>query len=240
MGYEVLVDELTVHKTVSKLPQDDGSTFYQNGMGKTYYLGEVIPDEEVAENIRDALDEGGALADSLSMKLKKVSEEESEDTARRLGVPFAGFDDMDEDDLLTVMRHLPSATIQRIKEYEAGREGRDRIVNYNIGYGVSPDDHQEDRVGSQAQEPDDDKAVAEISFRETPAGGKVVAGEGITGTGDPQVKPGSRKAEEKSSIKSAARKAGARKSTARRGRRERQPKADDSGSGSGSSGSGNE
>ena len=64
MPYKVLVDEVTVHQTVAKLPQPDGSVVHQNGLGETYYRDEVIPDDKVAENWREALESGeGGLHD---------------------------------------------------------------------------------------------------------------------------------------------------------------------------------
>ena len=130
MPYKVLVDELTVHQTVAKLPQPDGSTIYQNGLGQTYYRDEVIPDDEVAEDWREALESGeGALAESLSKVLEQSSDERWQQCCAGLGVPFAGYDDMEEDDVLNAMQALPSAAISRIKEYEGQRdEPRERIA----------------------------------------------------------------------------------------------------------------
>ena len=197
MGYKVLVDEVTVHQTVAKLPQPDGSTIYQNGLGQTYYRDEVIPDDKVAEDWREALESGeGALNDSLSKVLEQSSDERGS-SAARLGVPFAGYDDMEEDDVLDAMKMLPSAAIQRIKEYEASRdEPRERITGYSVGFGESAIDRQEGRVSSDPQDTDENKASARISTREVPEDGPVVPGEGITGTGDPQVSYGSREAKE--------------------------------------------
>ena len=218
MGYKVLVDEVTVHQTVGKHPQPDGSTIYQNGMGQTYYRDEVIDDDKVAEDWREALESGeGELYDSLSNVLEKSSDKSS--GSARLGAPFEGYDDMDEDEALAAMTHLPSGTINRIKEYEAGRdEPRERIVSYNIGYGESPNDRQEGKVGSDVQETNADKASARLTTREVPDEGPVQAGEGVTGTGDPQIGYGSKKDEEKGDVKGAGLKA------TRRGRRDRQPK----------------
>jgi hypothetical protein len=227
MGYKVLVDELTVHKTINKLPQPDGSYIYQNGLGQMYYRDEVIPDENVAEDWREALDSGeGSLAESLSKVLEKTSDDATGDSGKRLGAPFAGYEDMDEDDILAAMRHLPSAAINRIKEYEEQQdEPRERITGYNIGYGESAVDRQEGRVSSDPQDGDPEKASARIATREVPEDGPVVAGEGITGTGDPQIPYGSKEDNEKGDIKGSG-------TPRRRGRRDRQPKPPDAGSGS--------
>jgi len=224
MGYKVLVDELTVHQTIAKLPQPDGSTIYQNGLGETYYRDEVIPDDKVAEDWREALESGeGRLHDSLSQVLEQSSEEGGGEGAR-LGVPFAGYDDMEEDDVLNAMKNLPSAAISRIQEYEGTRdEPRMRIVGYNVGFGESSVDRQEGRVSSDLQDTDENKPVTRVNTREVPEEGLVVPGEGITGTGDPQMSYGSREAgsDEEApapdAIKGAA-------TTRRRGRRDRQPK----------------
>jgi hypothetical protein len=219
MGYKVLVDELTVHQTVGALPQPDGSTVYQNGLGETYLRDEVIDDDLVAEDWKAALESGeGKLHDSLSKVLEQTGDE-PELSARRLGVPFEGYDDMEEEDILSAMKVLPSAAIVRIKEFEASRdEPRENIAGYNIGFGESPLDRQEDRVGGDLQEGDEDKAVARLTTRDVPEEGPVVPGEGITGTGDPDVGYGSKKDEESGEgIKGTAK-------ARRRGRRDRQPK----------------
>ena len=103
MGYKVLVDELTVHRTIAKLVQADGSVVYQNGLGQTYYRDEVIPDETLRRTVREVLESGeGPLYESMSQKLEQSSDE-SGGQAARLGVPFAGYDEMEEDDVLTAM-----------------------------------------------------------------------------------------------------------------------------------------
>ena len=222
MGYKVLVDELTVHQTVAKLPQPDGSTIYQNGLGQTYFRDEVIPDDKVAEDWREALESGeGALGESLS-KVLEQSSDESGGQGARLGIPFAGYDDMDEDDVLNAMRSLPSAAVSRIQEYEGQRdEPRERITGYNIGFGESSIDRQEGRVSSDVQDTDESKAVARVNTREVPEDGPVKPGEGITGTGDPQMAYGSREGGEDAPDVSAIKGTGR---APRRGRRDRQPK----------------
>jgi hypothetical protein len=217
MGYKVLVDELTVHRTVSSLPQPDGSTVHQNGMGQTYYRDDVIPDDAVGKDIVDALESGdGPLAESLKDKLEKSSDAGGV-SARASGVPFVGYDDMDEDEVLAAMKALPSAAQQRIKEYEATRdEPRERIANYNIGFGESPMDRVEGKVSGDLQEGAEDKAASRIATREV-TDDSVTPGEGITGSGDPQAAYGSKEDKEKGDVKGTGLKT-------RRGRRDRQPK----------------
>lgn len=220
MGYKVLVDELTVHKTLNKLPQPDGSVIYQNGLGKTYYRDEVIPDEEIAEDWREALDSGeGGLAEGLKGKLEASSGDEGD---KKVSPPFDGYDDMDEDDVLAAMRNLPSAAINRIRDYEEQKDDpRERIVQYSIGYGESPVDRQEGRASSDLQDSNPDKASARIKTRVVPEDGLVEPGEGITGTGDPQRPYGSAKAKEEGEPAGDIKGTG---SPRRRGRRDRQPK----------------
>lgn len=232
-GYEVInVDEVTVHRTVNKLPQADGSVKYQNGLGKTWLLGEVVPPEEMAEDWAEALDSGeGPLYEALKEKLKPVQDEPYEDAAMRLGLPFAGYDDMEIEDILAAISVLPSATIQRIKEYEQMRdEPREEIVDYVIGYGETPQARQ---VTEHAQVTEDDvdadKAVRRLQTREVPEDGPVVTGEGVTGgaSNGPQKaygveadkQDGDEEAPKKANLKGAAKKA-----AERRGRRDRQPK----------------
>jgi hypothetical protein len=228
-GYEVInVDELTVHRTVNKFAQDDGSTVYQNGLGKTWMLGEVIPPDEVSEDIKEALDDKeGSLYESIKEKLKPVSDDPGEDAAARLGIPFAGFEDMDTEDLVRAMSVLPSATIQRIKDYESmSDDPRTEIVDYVIGFGEHPDARQlaDPEVNEDV---DETKAVRRLQTREVPDDGPVIHGEGITGGASvgPQKGYGVTKdaeedpdAPKKANIGGAARKAGQR-----RGRRDRQP-----------------
>jgi hypothetical protein len=224
MGYKVLADEVTVHQTIASLPQPDGSVIHQNGLGQTYFRDEVIPDDKVAVDWREALDSGeGVLHDSLSKVLEQSSDDVSESSSARLGVPFAGYDDMDEDDVLNAMKALPSAAMLRIKEYEGQRdEPRQRIIGYNIGFGESSIDRQEGRVSSDLQDTNEDKASARINVREVPDEGPVVPGEGITGTGDPQMSYGSREGDDDDAPDVNAIKGSG--TTRRRGRRDRQPK----------------
>lgn len=188
-GYEVIgVDELTVPRTIATLQQGDGTVFYQNGMGRTYLRGEVIDPDKVADDWKIALDEGedNSLYGHLVNKLRLVSDEPHEDIAGRLGLPFDGYDDMDAESIVRAMSVLPSATIQRIKTYEAtrGADARSEIVDYNIGFGEHPDDRQ--LAQPQEVEVDPTKAAGRITTRNVPEDGPVQRGEGFTGTGDPQ------------------------------------------------------
>jgi hypothetical protein len=195
-GYQVLVDELTVHKAVRPLthPITGESMGWQQGAGETWFLDEVIPADQMNPEWAEALDSGeGPLYEALSEKLTPSSDEPVLNEQFRMGLPFEGYDDMDEDDILAAMRVLPSAAVQRMKDWEAskGDEAREDIVNFNIGYGESPDDRQSGRIAQQEDEElDESKPVRAIRTRQAEEGEMVVHGEGITGTGEPQVAPG--------------------------------------------------
>lgn len=223
-GFEVIVDELTVHEGVREIrhPITGEPRGWQNGNGKIYYLGEVLGEDQMSPDWWKALTtKEGTLYVSLSTKFSPVSSEPTLNEAYRLGLPFEGYSDMEEDDILAAMRVLPSAAVTRIKEWEASHgEGREKIVYFNIGYGESPTDRQEGRVNGDILDDDDldqGKPVRSLSTRQVPDDGAVVPGEGITGTGEPAIPHGSRQveAEEEADAPRAGR--------ARKGRRPRAP-----------------
>lgn len=224
--YEVLVEELTVLRTTSRLPQPDGSVVCVNGMGAVFFEGEKIPSEEVADDWKEALESRkGALYEHLSKKLRKSRSEAQVDLSKRLGLPFDGYNDMDEDDILAAMAVLPSATVQAIKEFESARDdgARDRIVQFNIGYGESPTDRQLTDASDITQEGDDTKVVGTLRTRSVPQSGPVIPGEGITGTGDPADPP-------PTGTDPARKKAGLRETTEKASRRGRKPRSSSGGS----------
>ncbi len=212
MPYEVLVKEYTAHRDVRELknPQTGEVTGRQLGLGKVYLKGEVIGDDELGQVYKDILDDEDSQShEYLSKRLKKVSGEASQDAAKRLGLPFADYDDMDEEAVVAAMRHLPSAVIQRIKQYESEHgEGREQIVHYNIAYGSDPDARQEGRVGGGEVEEEDrsvapeDKPTAKLTTRNVPGvdddeeDGAVTHGEGVTGTGEGKRPYGEEKADD--------------------------------------------
>jgi hypothetical protein len=239
-GYKVLVDELTVHKAVRELnhPITGEKMGYQQGAGETWFLDEVIPPDQMNPEWAEALDSGeGSLYEALQHKLEPSSDEPALNEQYRMGLPFEGYDDMDTEDILAAMRVLPSPAVMRIKEWEAnkGDDAREEIVDFNIGYGEGPDDRQSGRMSpDEDAELDETKPVRAIRTRQAEEGEMVVHGEGITGTGEPQVAPGTAaKAEEAEGGKSR------RTGGGRAGRRPRPakkpPASESSGSGSGSS-----
>jgi hypothetical protein len=199
--YEVLVDELTVLKTVGVLtdPISGREIGVQQGAGRIVFKGEVIPASELSQLWVEALDdEDHPMHESLSRKLSKSGDEPSEDQEKRLGVPFAGYDEMDEDELLAAMRVLPSSTVQLIKQYEGQKdEPRERVAYYNVGFGESPRDRIEGLVGSELDEEgsgSEEKAVSRLTTREV-SEDDVQFGEGIIGDGQPQVPYGQKASE---------------------------------------------
>lgn len=221
--YEVTSDTLTVHKMVAELKQEDGSTVRQNGMGKVYLKGELIEASQISPDYIEALeDKDNPLHAHVSRKLKKATGDSKEDIARRLSLPFDGFDDMDEDQLYNAMVHLPSAVISRIKEYENNRdEPRQRIVGFSVGYGESNEDRQLGKAGSGLKEPTEGKPSSELETRSTDTGGLVQQGDGVTGIGVPSKGKLKNPGATLTGIKKGAKKNSAKKSSSRRGTRPR-------------------
>lgn len=194
--FTVLADEYTVHKAVGILtdPITGRELGIQQGSGKVYFKDEVIPASEVSPLLIEALDdEDHPSHDYVSARIARSEDAPRQNTAQRLGLPFAGYDEMDEDEIIAALRNLPSATIAAVKQYEKDNDGREKIVNYSVGFGESPGDRNEGIVGSQldaAGRDASDKAVAKLTTREV-GEDSVQVGEGITGTGDPQIPHGS-------------------------------------------------
>lgn len=229
--YEVLTPEYTIHRKVGDLidPVSGNNVGTQNGRGATYVKGEKIPADLISPDVLAALeDKDHPSYEYVSKRLKKSSGDPEQNVQARLGIPFDDYDSMDEGDVLAVMRHLPSAAIQRIKEYEAQHgESREQIVNYSIGFGEAPVDRAEGRVSSERADPDPDKAVRRIKTREVPEEGVVEPGEGFTGTGDPQKPYG---AEQDEDDEGSAASKSSRRAT-RRSRRDRSQEQAGSGGG---------
>jgi hypothetical protein len=185
--YEVLTDTLTIHRTTAELKSTDGTVTRQNGMGKVYLKTELVPESLISKDYIDALENSdNPLHGIISKKLKLSSGDSKEDIARRLALPFEGFDIMTEDELFSAMTHLPSAAISKIKEYELGRsEPRQRIVNYSVGFGESGDDRQLGKTGSGMAIATEGKPTSELETREVKEDGPVQQGDGVTGIGVP-------------------------------------------------------
>lgn len=228
-NYEITVDELTLLKKVGVLtdPITGRELGIQQGAGKIYLKGEIVPASQVSPLLIAALEDSDhPQHESVSKKIREVSDDPRSNVDVRLGVPFNGYDEMDEEDILAALAVLPSATVQAVKEYEGTLgEPRERILNYSIGWGQDPNARQEGRVGSELDEESRDaadKASAKLTTREVTEEG-VTPGEGITGTGDPDVPHGAVKAAEESEEA---------KPTRRRSRRTRSSQSDEGGEGS--------
>lgn len=197
--YEVLVPALTVHKSVGELRDANGNVVgHQLGQGKTVVSGTVLSESDISPQWVEALgDKNHPLHDSLSRKLGKSGDDPKDPLDVRLALPFTGYDDAEEDQVLAAMASLPSSTIQAIKEYESANENRERIVNFNIGFGQSPRDRIDGLIGGGLEEDRDDEAKPTANFKtRVVEEDNVEFGEGYTGTGDPQVPHGSAAAAE--------------------------------------------
>jgi len=189
MGYKVLAPEVTVHRRMRELIDSEGNPRgWQLGLGRTYTEGDIIPDEEMNPKMVEALeDESHPSHDYVSALVEQSSDKQQEGPA----APFAGYDDLDADTVLQVMRNLPSASIRSWIAYEAANANRPEIVNYSIGFGESPALRQQGAVSSTV--PDDhapeEKPSAQRVTRQTPppADQIVVPGEGVTGTGEGRI-----------------------------------------------------
>jgi len=183
--------EVTVLRKVADLRNDQGDVIgYQQGLGYVALPGQVLEDQDVSPLVLEALnDEDHELHESMSLKFEIVTGDEGDSPA----VPFEGYDDLDEEEVIAAITNLPTAAKLAVRRYEEANENRQAIVEYNIGFGESNLMRQEGKVGSDVQEPDEDKESGKITTRNVPEEGPVEPGEGITGTGDPKVKPGTKK-----------------------------------------------
>lgn len=243
-SFVILGDEVTLHRATGLLRSQGVVTGVQQGLGDTYYAEETVKVNEVAPFYLAALEnENHPSHDYVSSMIGFAEDEESKvDLARRLGLPFDGYDDMDLEDILAAMRVLPSTTVQAIKQYEKEHEGRVEILNYSIGFGESPEARQTGVVSSDLADADTSKAVGRIRTRQTPApADEVIApGEGITGTGEPAIPHGAAAAEEKADdgsgdtpMKKVARRSRSARSRAGKSGDDGNPDDDTSGSGAG-------
>jgi hypothetical protein len=242
-GYKVAVDEVTIHKAVRKIvhPITGEPLGHQNGNGETFFLDEVVAPEDISPDYLEALeDENHPLHATLTRKLVPVSDEPTLNEQYRLGLPFDGYDDMDEDEILAAMGVLPSAAVVRIVQWEQSHENRPRIAQWNIGYQETPLDRQEGNVPSAEplEDVDNTKPVRNLVTRAIPDDGPVRPGEGITGTGDPAILPGEHPERDDDGDTPDEDTGPAVKKTAGRTRRSRRTRADSAADKSGDKGDG--
>lgn len=196
MPYEVTCPELSVLKAVGEFRDPvTGEVFSYDHKARTYYEGEVVPDDNVSPVIRMALDEaneGNPTYVHLSGKLKKLgdTEEARLDIARRLGLPYESYEDLSEDEVLDSFKLLSSPLISAVKEYEARNEGRARILEYDAGRREGVDERVSGKANAEPTEADTTKSVGEIQTRSVGIHGDntVTPGEGYTGS-DPKRTP---------------------------------------------------
>lgn len=197
---EVLVPELTLHKPVMPLVKNGEVIGHQNGLGKTWFKGERVLVSDLSPDYIEALDdETHPSHAAVAKRIKRSTSDPKEDEELRLGLPFAGYGDMDEDQIVAILPNLPSATQQRIKTWESKQANpRERITTFNTGFGESPIGRQNGEVnsGTAEDDTDPDKPVRALKTRSVPDDGPVESGEGITGTGEPAVAPGTAAAED--------------------------------------------
>jgi len=143
MGYKVVLENdgsIVVPEALNKEPLRDmnGNEVGYDHLNHTYYNGEIIPNEKISPVVIEKLkstDENDKAAQRLQKVLVEVDENgESLDLKRRLGVPFEGYDDMEEDDIVAALHFLPGEAVQAVKDYEATRETpRYKVTSFNVG-----------------------------------------------------------------------------------------------------------
>lgn len=191
MGYKVQIpkgESIIVPEAIQKEPLRDinGNVVGYDHINHVYYNDEIIPDEKVSPVIKELLednDENNVRAKRLRDRLVAVDENgERLDLKRRLGIPFEGYDDMDEDEIVAALHFLPGQTVQAVKDYEATKENRYKITSFNAG---TRDNNFERVVGdpvksSQRQDAEEKSATSELVTREVDVdAGTVVEGEGL-------------------------------------------------------------
>lgn len=195
-NYEVIAPELTLHRQVGTLvdPLSGQEVGIQQGRGRTVSAGTIVSSDDLSPILLEALeDEDHPSHDYATRQLREASDESNEEI---YGEPIAGYDDLDEEQILAVLRVLPSAQARAVVTYEKNHENRPVIANFSIGFGESPEARQTGLVSSQLEDTDDTKAVAKIRTREVVDDEIVEPGEGITGTGERAIAPGTAEAEE--------------------------------------------
>jgi hypothetical protein len=129
---EILVDEVTLHAETVPLTQDGVVVGAQLGLGKTHFKGERVPKSEVAQVYLDALDdEDHPSHEAVSKRIKLSTADPQEDAMLRLGLPFPGYEDLEEDQIVALLPNLPSETVQRIKEWE-GKQDEPRETSTRV------------------------------------------------------------------------------------------------------------
>lgn len=172
--------ELIVPKSLGEIKDVNGEFAGYKHVSKTYFEGEVISRDDVSPAIVEALKNGDEW---ISSRLEEVSDDASLNISARAGLPFEGYDDLSEEEVVTALRSLPGAAVAAIKAYEAERENRPEIVEYNAGLFEAPSDRVRGLVGGEYQEATPTRAGDVVTREVDVEAGTVVVGENDIGQG---------------------------------------------------------
>lgn len=176
------VPALLVPKAIAELDDGTGNIRYEH-QNVTYYATETVPREEISPEILAALDEADENNRIYAVLKDKLVEGAGNSVLEtRLGTPFAGYDDLDEDQIIELFRVLPGETVAVAKEYEARNKGRAKVLSYNSGTREGATDRLEGNLSADRDDPEV-KPVSERVTREVD-GNKVVLGDPGLGAGD--------------------------------------------------------
>lgn len=178
--YKVLVAELSVPRSIGELRDIYGNVVGYSHINRTFYQNDVLDESEVSPVVQELVEKGDYT------RLEKVSDDV--ESGPSSATPIVGYDDLSIEAVRGLFDHLPSETIQRVKEYERAHQNRPQIAEYVIGLGEASVDRIEGNVGSDR----DDATEKDNSLVTTREVGEdtVQFGESLTGDGQPDVEPG--------------------------------------------------
>lgn len=187
--YRVLVPELSVPRSIGELRDIYGNVVGHSHVNRTYFEGDVLEESDVSPVVQEQVDSGEYT------RLEKVSD--NVDAGPASAAPITGYNDLSVEQVRGLFDHLPSETINRIKDYEREHENRPEISEYSVGLGEASVDRLQGNVGSERVDATE-KTTAEVTTREV-GENDVQFGESLTGDGQPDVEPGTAKRREASS-----------------------------------------
>jgi len=183
--FKVVADELSVPRSLGKNHDLYGNEIGYSHINKTWLKGEVLDEKDVSPVVIESIDNG---------EIDTIVEAGKDDESV-VSEPIPGYDSLTSDEVRTLFKTLPSASVSAIKDYEANNgENRVEIAEYNIGLGESPVDRLLGNVGSDKQDAAP-KDTANITTREV-SEDDVRFGEGYTGDGNPDREFGSTESDE--------------------------------------------
>lgn len=176
-------ESLGVLKAISTYTDEAGNVTGYEHQSVPYYDGETVPRGEISPVILDALDEAdenNPIYAGLKDRLVPADGESAVNTQIRLGVPFADYDALSEDEVVDALRLLSGPVIAAVKEHEFNGLKREKILLYNAGTREGVTDRIEGNLSADLA-PADPKPTA---TRVTRAVGEssVEPGEGWTGS----------------------------------------------------------